>query len=451
MGVWGCGGQRRPARSHTPIRPYAQTFFWVLALLLLLLWAGTAQAVQRFPRPQFESGHVLPLTTTPVPRAPALAYLDLAVLTGALALASWLVLRRRTRTGVWLLTLFSVAYFGFWRKGCICPVGSTQNVTLALFGAGYTIPWTVLAFFLLPLFTALFFGRTFCAAVCPLGAVQDLFVVRPVRVPPRLAAVLGVLPWVYLGAALLLAATGATFLICRFDPFVGFFRVGANVNLLVWGVALLGLGMIVARPYCRFLCPYGALLSLAARLAWKHATITPTTCIRCRLCEDTCPFGSIRAPTPERAPEPPAAARRRLAGLLALLPVLVLVGGWAGASVSRPLTRLHPTVRTAERVWLEDTRAVTGTTVESQTFRGTGQTTASLLADALALRDRFRRGGWILGGLGGGLLGAALIGLALRRPRTDYTIDQATCLSCARCFAYCPKDREWRGEKPESV
>ena len=70
----------------------------------------------------------------------------------------------------------------------------------------------------------LFFGRTFCAAVCPLGAVQELVAVRPVKVPRWLDQALGLLAYVYLGAAVMFAATGTAFLICRYDPFVGFFR-----------------------------------------------------------------------------------------------------------------------------------------------------------------------------------------------------------------------------------
>ncbi|NIL97025.1 MAG: 4Fe-4S binding protein, partial [Planctomycetales bacterium] len=61
-------------------------------------------------------------------------------------------------------------------------------------------------FFLLPLVFTLFFGRTFCAAVCPLGAVQELVSVRHVRVPRWLDQSLGMLAYIYLGAAVILAA-----------------------------------------------------------------------------------------------------------------------------------------------------------------------------------------------------------------------------------------------------
>jgi len=119
----------------------------------------------------------------PPPRAGALDYLDIAMLFACLALATWIVLRRRERREVVLLGLFSLLYFGFWRNGCVCAIGSIQNLTQALFDPGYALPLTVLVFGVLPLVFALFFGRVFCAAVCPHGAFQDVMLLRPVRLP----------------------------------------------------------------------------------------------------------------------------------------------------------------------------------------------------------------------------------------------------------------------------
>ena len=155
----------------------------------------------------------------------------------------------------------------------------------------------MVAFFALPLLVTLFFGRTFCAAVCPLGAVQELTAVKSVRVPGWLDQSLGLIPFIYLGAAVLFAATGTAFLICRYDPYVAFFRLNGNANLVLFGMLLLGIGLFVGRPYCRYLCPYGALLGLLSRFSRWHVSIPPDKCINCRLCEDVCPYGAIDPPT----------------------------------------------------------------------------------------------------------------------------------------------------------
>jgi polyferredoxin len=194
------------------------------------------------------------------------------------------------------LTAACVGYFGFYREGCICAIGSIQNVTVALVDPAYAVPYYVIAIFALPLAAALFFGRVFCSGVCPLGAIQELVVLRPVTVPPKLDRALGWLKWVYLALAIVFAALPVVyrdFVICRFDPFVGLFRfTGAAWLLLVGAVFLIG-GMFVGRPYCRWLCPYGALLSVFSRYAWRSFSITPDRELDCGLCNDACPYGAI--------------------------------------------------------------------------------------------------------------------------------------------------------------
>jgi ferredoxin len=346
------------------------------------------------------------------------------------------------------LSLFAVGYFGFFRQGCVCPIGAIQNVASVLADPAALIPWTVAAFFIMPLVFAALFGRVFCAAVCPLGALQDLTVWKPLRVPPWLGEPLKLLPVLYLGLAVLLAATGADYIICRFDPYIGLYRVGGPATMILAGALLLALGLFVARPYCRFLCPYGVLLGWISRFAYRHATITPDGCVNCRLCEHACPYDCIRAPEAERSPEPRQRAIRRLAFALALVPLLALAGAGVGWGLHRPLARLHSEIRLAERVALEERSAAGALTVESEAFRATGRPLTELAAEALRLRRQFRLGSILLGAFVGLVLGARLAGLA-RWPRRDcYDVDRADCVSCARCFESCSVDRAARALAP---
>ena len=146
-------------RSGARILPARLRAWLVFAWLLLPL--SLAVAEQRFPPPDFEGGHQLPVTTAPPARAWLLQYLDIAVLAVALGVATWLIYRQRSRKGLIGLAIFSLAYFGFYRQGCVCAIGSIQNVSLALFETGYALPVSALAFFLLPLAFALFAGRSF--------------------------------------------------------------------------------------------------------------------------------------------------------------------------------------------------------------------------------------------------------------------------------------------------
>src|SRR5512133_3073504 len=206
-----------------------------IIFVLLLFWHIALFAQDRFPRPEFESGHVYPTNQMPVPRAQVWQYIDVAVLIAALAITAWLALKKRSRQGLIWMSLFSLTYFGFYREGCICSVGSVQNVSLALFNTGYSIPLTALLFFIIPLLFALLYGRVFCAGVCPLGAIQELTGIKPLQIPRAAEVFLASVPFIYLGLAVLLSATNSQFIICRYDPFIGIYRVDAPHTMIIFG------------------------------------------------------------------------------------------------------------------------------------------------------------------------------------------------------------------------
>ncbi len=417
------------------------------AALLISSLALNAYSIERFPPPQFEGGYVRPQHTAPLPRGGTWPFVDAVVLISALCVSSWFVLKKRNRAAVFGLMVFSLAYFGFYRKGCICPIGATQDMSLFLFNGDYSIPLLTIFFFIAPLVFTLLFGRSFCAGVCPLGAVQDITLIKPVKVPSWLEHSLRFLAYVYLALAVWLAANGSSFVICKYDPYVDIFRRNANMNILIMGGILLIIGFFVGRPYCRFLCPYGVILRQLSRLSRWRVKITPTGCNQCKLCEDACPFGAIKTPIPEWPAATYKKDKRRLAFLLVLLPFLIAAGAWLGNSLAPLAARSHPTVALAERVWAEENQKTEGTTDASQVFRASGETVAALYKDAAVIRAGFEKGGWFFGGFLGLILGGKLILLSLRPRQRDYEAERAGCVSCGRCFKYCPKEQECRLQK----
>ena len=182
--------------------PVTARQFASLAFVIAVLASGVLLAQYQKKPPDFGGIYSFPTPTHPEPRGIVLLSLDVAMLAVGLGLGAYFVLKRRSRNATLLLSIAAIAYFGFYRKGCTCPIGSIQNVTLSLVDPRYIISPGIIAFFLLPLLAALLFGRVFCGGVCPLGTVQDLVLLRPMNVPRKLDRVLRWIPFLYLGLAI---------------------------------------------------------------------------------------------------------------------------------------------------------------------------------------------------------------------------------------------------------
>ena len=450
-GLFGSRPQSQ-AVNHKRLRWLFARLFALLVGFFVLLLNFSAFAEPRFPPPDFiETQHQLPVTNTPPARELWLQYVDVTVLLGCLGLAVWLIYQRRSRRGVWALSVFSLIYFGFYREGCICAIGAPQNIVFGLFNSGYAVPLTVVAFFAAPLVVSLFAGRAFCAGVCPHGALQDLLLIKPVKVPSWLEHGLGIIPFLFLGIGLAFAATGTGFLICRYDPIVPIFRLSGSSLMLSLAAITLLIGMFVGRPYCRFLCPYGALLRLTSLVSKWRVRVTPDFCTQCSLCEHSCPFGAMREPSSGGVePKLLAPERMRLGWLLLLVPVLIASGAGIGYKLGVPASKLNPTVELAERYVRQQTDPVEYglQTPEALSLQRAEFDPEELLTSAADVRHRFALACMIFGGWVGLVLGIKLVSLSLRTRRTDFEPDRGTCLACARCFRYCPNELVRIGQMP---
>ena len=243
---------------------------------------------------------------------------DLIVLAFMLAVASLLSVRHHPKCRFTALSVMGLAYFGLFRGGCICPVGSTTNFFIGL-AAPELIGKTIAILFLLPLVASFFFGRVFCTSACPLGALQHLLARKNgYQIPARLNKALNLIPFALLAATVWGALRGGIFLACKLDVYklifftgyawidqLGDWLRGALVeprllfvgDLLAWltlGATLL-LGVFVPRPFCRFACPYGVLLGFFSKIGLRRRQIDAESCFACVMCTKTCPVQAITA------------------------------------------------------------------------------------------------------------------------------------------------------------
>jgi ferredoxin len=408
--------------------------------LSLLLCAVLAQAQNRFPKPDFESGYQYPQFRYPLPNETVWSVIDLVLLVLLMSIVAWSVIRQRKRTPVLLASVFSVGYFGFFRSGCVCSIGAIQNVALALVDSSYAMPLVVVLFFLLPILFALLFGRVFCAGVCPLGALQELVNVKSYRLSPSLSLALGVLPWIYLIFAVLFAVTRTGFIICRFDPFIGIFRLGGDIGMIVFGVLLLVASVFTGRPFCRFLCPYGALLGLFSRVSVWKMTLTPS-CINCELCHHACPVDAIRPPYENKVKESRIQGVKRILAYLVFLPLMAVTGAFLLQMLAPSFSQAHKDIRLYNMAALNEQSPRQTLPLDLEVFYGQGGTFDELTLRSESVRKDFKRYAAMAGALIGLVIGLSLIGLSLKRTRKTYEIDDSACVNCGRCFSYCPQNR----------
>lgn len=417
--------------------------FLIKSGLLIAFFTGFLWAEPQDP-PDF-TDHELPMDDRPAPRAWEMGLVDMGVLFLALSLTSFLVLKKRSRKGIFWLSLFSLGYFGFFREGCVCPIGSIQNIAQAVFSPNYVAPLVVIFFFFAPLIYSALFGRSYCASVCPHGAIQDAVLIKPIQVPTWIDHGLGFLPFIYLGLGVLFAATGSAYIICDYDPFIAIFRLSGNANMLGLGALFLIAGMFIGRPYCRYMCPYGVLLRIFSHVSKYQVKIYPDRCIDCSLCDYSCPFDAIRKTTPEHQKVDPKKGKKRFVSLLVLAPFVIVLMGYLTSLMSPYLAKVNEKVSLAYEIEEQEMLLEKGVPLqeivrseESETWRDRYDDPEALFVEANVILDQFKIGAWALGIWIGLVMMVKLIKLNTHRVRNEYEADRGSCYSCGRCYDYCP-------------
>ncbi len=163
-----------------------------------------------------------------------------------------------------------------------------------------------LVIFLTVVAVSLLLKRSFCSWICPVGTVSELLwkcgfnlFRRNFRAPAWLDMSLRGIKYLLLLFFLfsILIGMGPA----RITAFIySGYNKTADVRLLDFflhlsGAGLLVIGLLAAislpmrNPFCRFLCPYGALVGLISMLSPVKVTRDKKTCVACGVCTQVCP------------------------------------------------------------------------------------------------------------------------------------------------------------------
>ena len=158
----------------------------------------------------------------------------------------------------------NVVVLGLWTGTFV-----SYTLFLRLFAGGVSLSAIgTLAAPLLMLIVALLYplaGKSghYCAHVCPFGSAQELagkLSRRKLRITPRVLRVLTALRNLLWGVLMALLLTGTCSAWIDYELFTAFIYSSASVWVIVLAVLFLVLSVWVPRPYCRFVCPTGALM-----------------------------------------------------------------------------------------------------------------------------------------------------------------------------------------------
>ena len=187
-----------------------------------------------------------------------------------------------------------------------CPIGAMQ---LFFAGVRHSISLFVTGFLVS---VGVVFGRFICGYVCPMGLIQDL--IYRIKTPKRrvrfryirylkylvLIIFVVLLPMLVLHElsgfgepwfCKYICPSGTIFGAIPLLAVNGFLRDLAGVLLIVKlsiVTALLAASLFIYRPFCRLLCPLGAIYALFNRIAFIKMRCDKEKCTSCNKCAQAC-------------------------------------------------------------------------------------------------------------------------------------------------------------------
>ena len=149
------------------------------------------------------------------------------------------------------------------------------------------------------------FRKAFCSWLCPVGTISEYLwrggrkLLRRNFLPPRWLdlglrglkyLLLGFFVWAVtsLAADELAAFMQSPYGVIADVKMLNFFRHLPQTGAIVLGVLVVA-SMLIQNFWCRYLCPYGALLGITSLFSPARIRRNPETCIDCAKCAKACP------------------------------------------------------------------------------------------------------------------------------------------------------------------
>lgn len=186
----------------------------------------------------------------------------------------------------------------------VCPFGGVVSI-YNLIGSGTfvkKIHESSIVLMTIVFVSSLFLGPLFCGWICPFGTFQEWIskigkvILKKKQnrlIPFKIDKYLrwlryGVLSWV-----IYMTAVTGVLIFQDVDPYYSLFQFWTG-EVALSGFIVLGsviiLSLFVERPFCKYACPYGAVLGVFNLFRIIPLKRNKDTCINCKLCDKVCPM-----------------------------------------------------------------------------------------------------------------------------------------------------------------
>ena len=155
--------------------------------------------------------------------------------------------------GFWCGSFLSFSTFTAWAANGVNLSLSLVTITMAV------------VILIMPLFNR---KGSYCHIHCPMGSAQELLSrvpARKLKFKPKVNKFLNKSRYYIMIGLLLLMWCGVGFEIMNYEVFSAFLFDSASVAVLIMAVLFLVLSIFTPRPYCRFVCPTGAILTVSQK------------------------------------------------------------------------------------------------------------------------------------------------------------------------------------------
>ncbi len=187
------------------------------------------------------------------------------------------------------------------------PISGLLGTASWLKGGGInSIHPAAVIIFLTVILVSLLLRRSFCSWICPVAVLSEAawkWGFRLMRRNPRLPAWLDVglrslkyllmLFFIYFIAIAMSVDELTTFIQSDYHKIadVRLMNYFLHISPLALGIilTLVLLSIVLRNPFCRYLCPYGALLGLVATLSPLRVNRDTDRCVSCGVCSQVCP------------------------------------------------------------------------------------------------------------------------------------------------------------------